>query len=304
MGGTNLYYLFSTVHLVYFISIKNTLIKNITSVCLVCIVIIVGAIIFFKKINNTSFGSLEEAAIVKNQYVYKSLDQRMSPMASTAKVVTALCILHKFPLAPYQMGPRITFQAGDVSLYQRYVRLGGSVVSIKEHRTLSEREALEVLLIPSADNMAISLANWAFGSIHNFNDYANNYLQRNGLRGTRMTDPSGYNDSTMSTANDLARIGVLAMQNPVISAIVATKTINISGVGLINNTNTLLGNNGNIGIKTGHTNSQHGSYLFASNINSSKGTTRFVGAVMNAQSLTDAMSKSQQLIWLYQHGNN
>ncbi|QQS18315.1 hypothetical protein IPL68_06900 [Candidatus Saccharibacteria bacterium] len=50
-----------------------------------------------------------------------------------------------------------------------------------------------------------------FGDHATYAAYANNYLERNGLIHTRVgNDASGYDPSTVSTAEDLARLGILA----------------------------------------------------------------------------------------------
>ena len=52
--------------------------------------------------------------------------QKPVAMASVAKLITALCILKKYPLAPDQPGPTITLGPSDVDIYNQYQSKDGS----------------------------------------------------------------------------------------------------------------------------------------------------------------------------------
>jgi D-alanyl-D-alanine carboxypeptidase (penicillin-binding protein 5/6) len=62
-----------------------------------------------------------------------------------------------------------------------------------------------------------------------------------GMTHTRYTDPSGYDDATVSTAADQVRIVDRAMRLPVFASIVATPSATLPVAGTVHNTNTLLG---------------------------------------------------------------
>jgi D-alanyl-D-alanine carboxypeptidase (penicillin-binding protein 5/6) len=72
-----------------------------------------------------------------------------------------------------------------------------------------------------------------------------------GMAQTRYTDPSGFDDTTVSTAADQVRIVVRAMRLPVFARIVATPSVWLPVAGTVHNTNRLLGQNGFVGVKTG-----------------------------------------------------
>jgi D-alanyl-D-alanine carboxypeptidase (penicillin-binding protein 5/6) len=79
---------------------------------------------------------------------------------------------------------------------------------------------------------------------------------------TRYTDPSGYDDATMSTAADQVRIVDRAMRLPVFASIVATPSVTLPVAGTVHNTNTLLGYDGFVGVKTGSTAAAGGCFAF------------------------------------------
>ncbi len=225
-------------------------------------------------------------------------NQTPAPTASVAKLITALCVLQKYPLNLSQSGPTITITPADVVLYDIYESEQGSDMLVYSGEQLSEYQMLEGMLLPSADNIADSLAIWAFGSIANYSAYANQYLKDQGLNTTHVgNDASGYNPSTTSTAADLVKLGELAMANPVIAQIVAQPAASgIPAVGTIHNVNFLLGKNNIVGIKTGNTNQAGGVYLSASKISINNNPLTIVTAIMQAPTLFDALAASQPLI--------
>ena len=184
--------------------------------------------------------------------------------ASTIKIITALAILDKKPLQTGQQGPYITLGTSDVAIYQDYLRRGGSVAKVAAGEKISQYQALQAMLLPSANNIADSLVIWAFGSQKAYLSYAADFVASIGLKNTHLADASGFSPNSTSTAEDLVTAGLKAMRNPVIAEIVAQKQAKIPIAGVIQNVNWLLGKDGIIGIKTGHTDEAGGCYLFAS----------------------------------------
>ena len=128
---------------------------------------------------------------------------------------------------------------------------------------LTERQALEALLLPSADNMAWILARWDAGSQAAFVARMNATARRLGMTGTSYTDPSGLDSSTTSTAADQVRLGMAAMRVPVLATIAAMPTAVVPVAGVVRNSNTLLGQDGIAGLKTGSTQAAGGCVLIA-----------------------------------------
>jgi D-alanyl-D-alanine carboxypeptidase (penicillin-binding protein 5/6) len=83
-----------------------------------------------------------------------------------------------------------------------------------------------------------------------------------GMTHTRYTDPSGYDDATVSTAADQVRIVERAMRMPVFASIAATPSATLPVAGTVHNTNTLLGYNGFVGVKTGSDTAAGGCFAF------------------------------------------
>jgi D-alanyl-D-alanine carboxypeptidase (penicillin-binding protein 5/6) len=79
---------------------------------------------------------------------------------------------------------------------------------------------------------------------------------------TRYTDPSGYDDATVSAAADQMRIVDRAMSLPAFASIVATPSATLPVAGTVHNTNALLGRNGFVGVKTGSDRAAGGCFAF------------------------------------------
>jgi D-alanyl-D-alanine carboxypeptidase (penicillin-binding protein 5/6) len=188
---------------------------------------------------------------------------RPAPIASVAKVMTAYVILHDHPLTAGGPGPDIAVQPSEAAAYPSQVRDGDSLVPVAAGEVLTERQALEALLLPSADNMAWILARWDAGSQTAFVARMNAAARRLGLAGTRYTDPSGLDPSTVSTAADQVRLGLAAMRVPALAAIAAKPTAVVPVAGLVRSTNMLLGQDGIAGLKTGSTQAAGGCLLAA-----------------------------------------
>jgi len=217
--------------------------------------------------------------------------------ASTTKVLTALVILNKKPLKPGADGPAIPITDADVAIYHNYVAQDGSVTPVIAGASLTQREMLEALLLPSANNVADTLAIWAYGSLAGYKSAAQEYLKQHGLTQTTVgSDASGLAPDSVSTARDLVKLGGLAMKEPVVREIVGKSQATISGVGQVNNVNSLLGKNGIIGIKTGNNDQNPGAFMGATTVTQNGKTATLLTAIMGAPSLAQALADSNNLL--------
>ena len=204
----------------------------------------------------------QAAVHVGQSQVQAGPNQHAAAIASLAKVMTAYLVLRHHPLRPGEDGPAITLTDADVADTDRRRGQEESVVSIAAGEQLTERQALQALLLPSANNIAAVLARWDAGSVARFVVRMNATARSLGMTHTRYTDPSGYDDATVSTAADQVRIVDRAMRLSVFASIVATPSATLPVAGTVHNTNTLLGRNGFVGVKTGSDDAAGGCFAF------------------------------------------
>jgi serine-type D-Ala-D-Ala carboxypeptidase (penicillin-binding protein 5/6) len=220
------------------------------------------------------------------------------PTASVAKLITALAVLQKYPLQVGQQGPTISLTSADVALYQHYLAEDGSVVAVQAGEQITEYQALEAMMLPSANNIADSLAIWAFGSLSSYASFANQFVATLGLTQTHIgSDASGFLPDTTASAEDLVRLGLVVLKNPVLSEIIAKPSTVLPVAGTVTNVNALLGTDNIIGIKTGNSDQAGGVYLFAASdsIDASH-TVTIVGAIANSADLQTAFGNAIPLL--------
>jgi D-alanyl-D-alanine carboxypeptidase (penicillin-binding protein 5/6) len=222
---------------------------------------------------------------------------RPVPIASVAKVMTAYVILRDHPLRPDEDGPTLTVTAEEAAAYPSQLAGGQSLIPVTAGQELTERQALQALLLPSANNIAHILARWNAGSSAAFVTEMNRTAAKLGMAGTHYTDPSGLDPATVSTAADQVVLAHTAMQLPVLAQIVATPQATLPGVGPVKNVNTQLGKDGIVGIKTGSTDQAGGCLLFAAEITVEGQRLRVLGAVLApGPNMADAFDASRHLI--------
>jgi D-alanyl-D-alanine carboxypeptidase (penicillin-binding protein 5/6) len=202
------------------------------------------------------------------------------PIASVAKVMTAYLVLKDDPLAPGEEGFSMEVTEADVEDFHRRVDSDQSVIPVEAGEGLSERQALEALMLPSANNVAVMLAVHEAGSIEAFAARMNEAAAELGMGRTNYTDPSGLDDATVSTAVDQLKLARAAMADPTFAEIVAMQSTVLPVAGEVTNFNGLVGHGGFVGIKTGSDEAAGGCLLFDKEIEVDGRTRTILGAVL------------------------
>ncbi|MEU6101135.1 D-alanyl-D-alanine carboxypeptidase [Streptomyces flaveolus] len=226
-------------------------------------------------------------------------EQKPVPIASVAKVMTAYIILRDHPLKSGADGPKIKIDQAAEDQSQAGQE---STVNVTAGDSISQREALESILIASANNVARLLARWDAGSEKAFVEKMNATAEDLGMTNTTYTDPSGLNNTTVSTAVDQVKLAKEAMKQPAFREVAAMMSYDdYKGVNH-GNWNQLVGHNDVVGIKTGTTTSALGNLVFAAKKEVGGETRTIVGAVVRQPATADqgilaaALSAGDELI--------
>lgn len=221
-------------------------------------------------------------------------DETPAPTASTAKIYTALLIDNV--KKSENLSDTYTITKNDVDIYNSYVSKNGSVLPVEIGQVITIQEAFESLLLVSANNIADTMAIWAFGSMEEYVNYANITLKEWGFVNTTIADASGYSPQTISTATDLVKAAERLLSIPYLADIVASPQISSQNVGVIYNTNKAVGSNGVVGIKTGNTDEAGGCFVLSQKIpvNEQNYVTMIV-AVMGQFNVSTAVNVSLKL---------
>ncbi|MEW2510860.1 D-alanyl-D-alanine carboxypeptidase [Streptomyces sp. NPDC046870] len=207
---------------------------------------------------------------------------KQTPVAigSVAKTMTAYIILKDHPLKPGQEGPKIKVDP-RAEKEGGYNKAGESTLdTVKAGETLTEKQALSAVLIPSANNIARLLARWDAGSEAAFVKKMNATAKELGMTRTTYTDPSGLKETTVSTAEDQVKLGRAFVKVPALVAISSAASWTDPSGKFWPNYNELPYRIGAIGIKTGSTTAAGGNLLFASRKQVGGQTVTIVGAIL------------------------
>ena len=176
----------------------------------------------------------------------KHPDQKR-PIASTTKLMTALLALeHTRPSEVFTAPPYSPLPAE-------------SKIDLKAGERMSVEDLMEGLLLESANDAAVTIAQGVAGSRQRFVDEMNARAAQLGLTGTHYANPIGLDDpGNYSTARDLSSLARRLMHNPRFEGIVGRETSVLqtgSHRRVVNNRNLLVGRYAGVdGVKTGHTN--------------------------------------------------
>ncbi|MFJ9962751.1 D-alanyl-D-alanine carboxypeptidase [Streptomyces avermitilis] len=234
--------------------------------------------------------------------------QAPKPIASVAKIMTAYVILEEHPLKGTAAGDKITVdqQAEDESKNE-----DESTAAMTKGQKFTERQMLQMLMIPSGNNAARLLARWDSDS-KTFVGKMNAAAKKLGMTNSTYTDPSGLEKTTVSTATDQLKLAKAVMQKDVFRSIVGMAKADIPGLkGTIYNNNDLLVKQvGVIGLKTGSSTPAGGNLVWAATKTVNGKVQTIYGAVLNQDagtgrvwdSLQLALTNSQKLIDKVQQG--
>jgi D-alanyl-D-alanine carboxypeptidase (penicillin-binding protein 5/6) len=197
------------------------------------------------------------AAVVDGDLLWgRNLDARRAP-ASLTKLLTALVVLDS-TWQPDEMLP-----VSHAAAHTTHPRVG-----LRTHDEVRAQDALTAMLMHSANDACLVLAEHAAGSIEAFAVRMNARAAQLGMHDSHFVHPCGFDaDGQYSTVTDLLRLAKAAHAEPRIAQIVAQQqaTINTSSGRRLafRNTNQLLGHmEGVVGLKTGYT-AQAGRCLIA-----------------------------------------
>ncbi|MFN4942774.1 MAG: D-alanyl-D-alanine carboxypeptidase family protein [Akkermansiaceae bacterium] len=187
-----------------------------------------------------------DMATNRNLYA-KNADQKRA-VASTQKIITALCILDAGNLDKV-----VTISSYDANCEPTKLYL-------KPGEKYTRRELLKVLMVKSANDVSRALARDVAGSVENFAVLMNRKCQQLGMRNSHFKNPHGLTEpGQYSTARDMAIAARVAYQSYILRSYSNTESYffkyNDGRLIELENTNKLLKKVSFInGLKTGTTN--------------------------------------------------
>lgn len=170
------------------------------------------------------------------------------PPASLTKVMTAIIVLESTRLD------------NIVSIKKSMDFVKGARINLKIGEKYYVSDLLSAILISSANDACLALAEYIGKTEANFVKIMNKKAKELGLKNTHFKNACGYDsDGHVSTANDLAKLSFYALKYETFAKLVSTKNTTIGTVDgkreiFLKNSNILLDiYEGTYGIKTGYT---------------------------------------------------
>lgn len=160
--------------------------------------------------------SAKSAALIDTMtgsVLYEKNAYQKLPMASTTKIMTAICAL----------------EAGNLDeafeIHPAAVGVEGSSIYLAHGETMTMRDLVYGLMLNSGNDAAVAIAMRVSGSIEDFAALMNDTAARIGVKDTHFQNPNGLDDPQhYTTAYDLAQITRYGMRVPEFAEIVSTKS--------------------------------------------------------------------------------
>lgn len=175
------------------------------------------------------------------------------PIASLTKLMTTYVALKKLPLGIDETGPCHVVTSDDVTTFQEMIGMGESVVEVVQGEQLCELDLLNGLLVHSAGNYAVMLANMVSGTNDAFIALMNQAAATMGFTGTHYDDVTGFSPESVSTALDQAKLATTLMKSALVRAIVIQTSVTLPVAGTVASFTPFLGVDNVIGVKSGRT---------------------------------------------------
>ncbi len=167
--------------------------------------------------------------------------------ASLTKMMTAYVAFEEIALG------NVTLDT-PVRISRNAINQAPSKSGLPVDSAITLKDALYILIVKSANDVAMAIAETIGGSEANFVLKMNDVARRMGLTGTHFTNPHGLHDpAQVTTARDLAILGLYIEQNfPQYMPMFSTGVVNLGKAKLESNNGLLKGFAGTTGMKTGY----------------------------------------------------
>ncbi|NNN01102.1 MAG: D-alanyl-D-alanine carboxypeptidase [Acidimicrobiaceae bacterium] len=222
------------------------------------------------------------ALLIPSLGVQRTWHDRVVPIASLTKMMTAYVTLQALPLSPGTEGPCVTVGPADVATYAQMNSVDESSARVVDGEQLCEQQLLEGLLVHSAGNYAVLLSRLVSGSSSAFVERMNQTAAALGLSSTHYADESGFSSQSVSSALDQAKLARWLMKSALVRSIVIQPTVTLPVAGTLSTFTPLVGTDHVIGVKSGRTEAAGGCDVMAMTFVQG-GQTRVIYAVILGQ---------------------
>jgi D-alanyl-D-alanine carboxypeptidase (penicillin-binding protein 5/6) len=223
------------------------------------------------------------------QVIYeKNADEPMEP-ASVTKVMTILLIVEALEAGKISLDDMVTTSAYAASM-------GGSQIWLEEGEQMSVRDMLKCVVVASANDCAVALAEYISGSESVFVARMNERAKELGMTNTNFTNCSGLLDDRthLTTARDVAIMSRELIRHDMIKEYtkIWMDTVRNGEFGLTNTNKLIYYYKGATGLKTGFT--SRSMYCLAAT--AERDGVEYIAVVMHADTSADRFESAKTLL--------
>ncbi len=228
---------------------KNKLLHILISAILACMLVLTPSAASFNSSLDCKSAVLMEASTGKILYE-KNADEALPP-ASVTKIMTLLLVIEAVDNGKIKL-------TDMVSVSENAASMGGSQVYLKVGEEMSVEEMIKCVVIASANDCAVALAEFLFGSEEAFVAEMNNRAKELGMNHTSFENTNGLDDTVTNhviSARDIAIMSRELIKHELILkySSIWMDTIRNGSFGLTNTNRLVRFYSGANGLKTGST---------------------------------------------------
>jgi D-alanyl-D-alanine carboxypeptidase (penicillin-binding protein 5/6) len=218
----------------------------------------------------------------------KNADEKLEP-ASVTKVMTILLIVEAIENGKITLDDMVTTSAYAASM-------GGSQVYLEEGEQMSVREMLKCIVVVSANDCAVAMAEYLSGSESVFVARMNERAAELGMKNTLFTNCSGLLDDRthITTARDISLMSRELIKHDMIKEFtkIWMDTARNGEFGLSNTNKLIYYYNGATGLKTGFTSRS----MYCLSATAERDGVEYIAVIMHAETSADRFESAKTLL--------
>ncbi len=223
------------------------------------------------------------------QIIYeKNADEQLEP-ASVTKVMTILLIVEAIDTGKITMDDMVTTSAYAASM-------GGSQIWLEEGEQMSVRDMLKCIIVSSANDCAVAMAEYLSGSESVFVSKMNERAAELGMNNTLFTNSTGLLDDRthVTTARDVALMSRELIRHDMIKEFTTIwmDTVRNGEFGLSNTNKLVRFYPGATGLKTGFTSRS----MYCLSATAERDGVEYIAVVMHAPTSADRFESAKTLL--------
>ena len=219
----------------------------------------------------------------------KNADEPLPP-ASVTKVMTLLLVMEAIDSGKIGYGDTVRASANACSM-------GGSQIYLKENEEMTVEDLLKSVIIASANDAAVALAEHICGSEEAFVNKMNEKAQMLGMKNTHFENTNGLDDTTQNhviSARDIAIVSreLIKHKKVIEYSSIWMDSIRNGSFGLTNTNRLIRFYNGATGLKTGSTDKAG----FCISATAKRGEMELIAVIMGAETRDERNSAATKLL--------